>query len=103
MRSTPTWTLIDIKRACGMSRSSCPNHVIFFGGMDAVVGPMIRQMNQLGIDARFVGGAGMCSGELAKLAGGNLADQQVWCAEAGRCRRRWRTARPATRTSMAKR
>lgn len=57
--------------------------VIFFGGMDAVGGPMIRQMNQLGINAKFVGGDGMCSGELAKLAGGNLADQQVWCAEAG--------------------
>jgi branched-chain amino acid transport system substrate-binding protein len=57
--------------------------VIFFGGMDAVGGPMIRQMKQLGIEAKFVGGDGMCSGELGKLAGGNLVDQQVWCAEAG--------------------
>lgn len=57
--------------------------VVFFGGMDAVAGPMIRQMKQLGMNAKFVGGDGMCSGELAKLAGGDLVDQQVWCAEAG--------------------
>jgi len=57
--------------------------VVFFGGMDAVAGPMIRQMKQLGLNAKFVGGDGMCSEELAKLAGGELADQQVWCAEAG--------------------
>jgi len=57
--------------------------VIFFGGMDAVAGPMLRQMKQLGIDAKFVGGDGICSGELPKLAAGSMADNQVVCAEAG--------------------
>ena len=57
--------------------------VIFFGGMDAVAGPMIRQMKQLGIDAKFVGGDGICSGELPKLSAGAMADGQVVCAEAG--------------------
>jgi branched-chain amino acid transport system substrate-binding protein len=57
--------------------------VIFFGGMDAVAGPMLRQMKQLGIDAKFVGGDGICSGELPKLAAGTMADGQVVCAEAG--------------------
>ena len=57
--------------------------VIFFGGMDAVAGPMIRQMKQLGINAKFVGGDGICTGELPKLAAGALADSQVVCAEAG--------------------
>ncbi len=57
--------------------------VVFFGGMDAVAGPMIRQMKQLGINAKFVGGDGICSGELPKLAGGAMADGQVVCAEAG--------------------
>ena len=57
--------------------------VVFFGGMDAVAGPMIRQMKQLGINAKFMGGDGICSGELPKLAGGALADGQVVCAEAG--------------------
>jgi len=57
--------------------------VVFFGGMDAVAGPMIRQMKQLGITAKFMGGDGICSSELPKLAGGAMADGQVVCAEAG--------------------
>jgi len=57
--------------------------IVFYGGMDAVAGPMIRQMKQLGISAKFMGGDGICSGELPKLAGGAMADGQVVCAEAG--------------------
>jgi len=57
--------------------------VIFFGGMDAVAGPMIRQMKQLGVNAKFMGGDGICSGDLPKLSGGAMADGQVVCAEAG--------------------
>lgn len=57
--------------------------VIFFGGMDAVAGPMMRQMKNLGIKAKFMGGDGICSSELAKLAGDGMADGQVICAEAG--------------------
>jgi branched-chain amino acid transport system substrate-binding protein len=57
--------------------------VVFFGGMDAVAGPMIRQMKSLGINAKFMGGDGICSGELPKLAAGAMADGQVVCAEAG--------------------
>ena len=57
--------------------------VIFFGGMDAVAGPMLRQMKQLGIEAKFVGGDGICTGELPKLASGTMGEGQVVCAEAG--------------------
>jgi len=57
--------------------------IVFFGGMDAVAGPMIRQMKQLGVEAKFMGGDGICSGELPKLAGGAMGDNQVVCAEAG--------------------
>ena len=57
--------------------------IVFFGGMDAVAGPMMRQMKQLGISAKFMGGDGICSGELPKLAAGSMADGQVVCAEAG--------------------
>jgi branched-chain amino acid transport system substrate-binding protein len=57
--------------------------IVFFGGMDAVAGPMLRQMKQLGINAKFMGGDGICSGELPKLAAGAMADGQVVCAEAG--------------------
>jgi branched-chain amino acid transport system substrate-binding protein len=57
--------------------------VVFFGGMDAVAGPMLRQMKQLGIKAKFLGGDGICTAELAKLAGDAMGDEQVVCAEAG--------------------
>ena len=57
--------------------------IVFFGGMDAVAGPMMRQMKQLGIEAKFMGGDGICSGELPKLAAGAMSDGMVVCAEAG--------------------
>ena len=57
--------------------------VVFFGGMDAVAGPMLRQMKQLGIEAKFMGGDGICSSELPKLAAGSMVDGAVVCAEAG--------------------
>jgi branched-chain amino acid transport system substrate-binding protein len=57
--------------------------VVFFGGMDAVAGPMIKQMAQLGIRAKFMGGDGICSSELPKLAGTAMKDDMVYCAEAG--------------------
>jgi len=57
--------------------------IVFYGGMDAVAGPMIRQMKSLGISAKFMGGDGICTGELPKLAAGTMSDEQVVCAEAG--------------------
>jgi len=57
--------------------------VIFFGGMDAVAGPMIKQMKALGLNTKFMGGDGICTGELVKLSGDTIADNQVYCAEAG--------------------
>jgi branched-chain amino acid transport system substrate-binding protein len=57
--------------------------VVFFGGMDAVAGPMLKQMKSLGIKSKFMGGDGICSTELVKLGGDSIADDQVFCAEAG--------------------
>ncbi|MFZ2306784.1 MAG: branched-chain amino acid ABC transporter substrate-binding protein [Rhodoferax sp.] len=57
--------------------------VVFFGGMDAVAGPMLKQMKALGIKAKFMGGDGICSTELVKLGGDAIDDDQVYCAEAG--------------------
>jgi branched-chain amino acid transport system substrate-binding protein len=57
--------------------------VIFFGGMDSVGGPMLRQMKALGIKAKFMGGDGVCTESLAKLAGDGMSDNMVTCAEAG--------------------
>ncbi len=57
--------------------------IIFFGGMDAVGGPMLRQMRQLGINAKFMGGDGVCTGSLPGLAGTAIGNDQIICAEAG--------------------
>ena len=63
-------------------RSANPD-LVFFGGMNAVAGPMLRQMKQLGINAKMMGGDGICSDEMQKLSGGTMTDGQVICAEAG--------------------
>ena len=57
--------------------------IVFFGGMDAVAGPMLKQMKQLGLNAKFMGGDGICTGELPKLAAEGMMDENVFCAEAG--------------------
>ncbi|MBK1891830.1 branched-chain amino acid ABC transporter substrate-binding protein [Undibacterium sp. 14-3-2] len=57
--------------------------LIFFGGMDAVAGPMLRQMKALGVNAKFMGGDGICTTDLVKLAGDAIGEGQVVCAEAG--------------------
>ena len=51
--------------------------------MDAIAGPMLKQMKQLGISAKFMGGDGICTAELAKLAAEGMTDDNVYCAEAG--------------------
>ena len=57
--------------------------LVFFGGMDAVGGPMLRQIKQLGMSPKFMGGDGICTEQLPSLAGDGMADGQVICAEAG--------------------
>ena len=57
--------------------------IVFFGGMDAVAGPMLKQMKALGIKAKFMGGDGICTSGLVDLAGDGMGDEQVYCAEAG--------------------
>ena len=58
--------------------------LIFFGGMDAVAGPMLKQMKNLGITAKFMGGDGICTDALGRLAGDAVgAEGKVICAEAG--------------------
>jgi len=57
--------------------------LVFFGGMDATAGAMIRQMKALGIEARFMGGDGICNEALPSLAGEAMRDGAVFCAEAG--------------------
>lgn len=57
--------------------------LLFFGGMDSVGGPMMRQMKSLGLNVKFMGGDGICSAQFVKLAGDAVSEKQVYCAEAG--------------------
>ncbi|MCQ4145121.1 branched-chain amino acid ABC transporter substrate-binding protein [Vogesella sp. AC12] len=43
--------------------------LIFYGGMDAQAGPLVKQMRKLGITAAFMGADGVNTAEFAKLAG----------------------------------
>jgi len=57
---------------------------IFYGGMDAQAGAMLRQMDQLGLsDVKFFGGDGICTTEIIKIASGAKALDGVVCAEGG--------------------
>ena len=57
---------------------------VFFGGMDPQAGPMLRQMEQLGMgNVRYFGGDGICTAEIAKLAAGARTLNNVVCAEGG--------------------
>jgi branched-chain amino acid transport system substrate-binding protein len=55
---------------------------IFYGGYAPQAAPMARQMKQLGISAKLLGGDTLCSPEIAKLAGDAVNDF-VYCAYAG--------------------
>lgn len=57
---------------------------IFYGGMDAQAGAMLRQMDQLGMDkVKFFGGDGICTPELAKIANGAKSLSNTVCATGG--------------------
>ncbi|HEY0826212.1 MAG TPA: ABC transporter substrate-binding protein, partial [Ramlibacter sp.] len=57
---------------------------IFFGGMDPQAGPMLRQMEQLGMNnVKYFGGDGICTSEIAKLSAGAKTLGNVVCAEGG--------------------
>ncbi len=57
---------------------------IFYGGMDAQAGPMLRQMEQLGMsNLKYFGGDGICTTEVVKLAAGSKSIAGVVCAEGG--------------------
>jgi branched-chain amino acid transport system substrate-binding protein len=55
--------------------------VIFYGGMDATGGPMLKQARELGIKAVFAYGDGACTAEMSKLAG--PASEGMICSQAG--------------------
>jgi len=56
--------------------------VIFFGGYAPQAAPMARQMQQLAIKAKMLGGDTLCSPEMGKL-GGDAVNDMVFCAQGG--------------------
>jgi branched-chain amino acid transport system substrate-binding protein len=57
---------------------------VFYGGMDPQAGPMLRQMEQLGMtNVKYFGGDGICTSEIAKLSAGAKTLSNVVCAEGG--------------------
>mgnify|MGYP002784553394 CR=1 FL=1 len=55
--------------------------LVFYGGMDAQGGPLAKQMKELGLKAKFLGGDGVCTPEFMKL-GGAAAEGQ-YCSLPG--------------------
>jgi branched-chain amino acid transport system substrate-binding protein len=60
---------------------------------------MLRQMKQLGIQAKFMGGDAICTSDLPKLAGDGISNDQVICAEAGGVEESGRKALDAYKTA----
>ena len=57
---------------------------VFFGGMDPQAGPMLRQMEQLGLtNVKYFGGDGICTLDLIKQSAGAKTLDNVICAEGG--------------------
>ena len=57
---------------------------IFFGGLDAQAGPMLRQMAQLGLsNVKFFGGDALCTEKLPALASKADTVKNVTCATGG--------------------
>ncbi len=57
---------------------------VFYGGMDTQAGPMLRQMQQLGMSkVAYFGGDGICTVKVAELSGGAKTLDNVVCAEGG--------------------
>src|SRR3989440_253087 len=57
---------------------------VFYGGMDPQAGPMLRQMEQLGMsNVKYFGGDGLCTDKVIELSGGAKTLANVVFAERG--------------------
>ena len=70
----------DFKAILTKIKGKAPDGV-FYGGMDATGGPMLKQARELGIKAPFTFGDGACTAEMSKLAG--PASEGMICSQAG--------------------
>ena len=70
----------DFKAILTKIKGKAPDGV-FYGGMDATGGPMLKQARELGIKSSFAFGDGACTAEMNKLAG--PASEGMICSQAG--------------------
>ena len=74
---------VDFMAILTQIKSKNPDGV-FYGGMDPQAGPMLRQMEQLGLsNVKYFGGDGICTMDLIKQSGGAKTLDNVVCAEGG--------------------
>ncbi len=71
----------DFKAILTKMKGRAPD-AVFYGGMDATGGPMLKQARELGIKAVFSFGDGACTETMNKLAGEKNADGFI-CSQAG--------------------
>lgn len=80
-REYTTDKAVDFTALLTRIKSKQPD-AIFYGGMDAQGAPMLKQIKQLGINAKFLSGDGSCTSEMLKLAVPALSGD-VYCTQAG--------------------
>ena len=80
LHEATTASATDFKAILTSIKGKKPD-VIMYGGMDATGGPFAKQAKELGVSAKIIGGDGVCTEQMAKLAGD--AVNNVVCSEAG--------------------
>ncbi|HVE51473.1 MAG TPA: branched-chain amino acid ABC transporter substrate-binding protein [Casimicrobiaceae bacterium] len=71
----------DFKAILTKLKGRAPD-AVFYGGMDATGGPMLKQARELGINAVFSFGDGACTDTMKQLAGDKVAEGLI-CSQAG--------------------
>ena len=71
----------DFKAILTKLKGKAPD-AVFYGGMDATGGPMLKQARELGIKAVFSFGDGACTDTMKQLAGEQSAEGLI-CSQAG--------------------
>jgi branched-chain amino acid transport system substrate-binding protein len=71
----------DFKAILTKMKGKTPD-AVFYGGMDATGGPMLKQARELGIKAVFSFGDGACTDTMKQLAGDAAAEGLI-CSQAG--------------------
>jgi branched-chain amino acid transport system substrate-binding protein len=71
----------DFKAILTKMKGKSPD-AVFYGGMDATGGPMLKQARELGIKAVFSFGDGACTDTMKQLAGDAVAEGLI-CSQAG--------------------